>query len=64
MKTEVGKHASIFGSSSTIKKFSLKYPSFIRTLVKNWKNKFNGHRDSDVPLKKVGRSNILDDHRN
>ena len=64
VKREVGKYASIFGTSSAIKKFSLKYPkhSFIRTSVNNWKNKFKEGRDGDVVLKKVGRPNILDDH--
>ena len=64
MKREVGKHASIFGTSFATKKFLLKYPkhSFIRTSVNNWKNKFKRSRDGDVVLKKVGRTNILDDH--
>ena len=64
VKREFGRYASIFGTSSAIKKFSLKYlkHSFIRTSVNNWKNKFKGSHDGDVALKKVGRPNILDDH--
>ena len=63
VKREVGQYALTCGTSSAIKKFSLKYPkyNFIRTSVNNWKNKFKWGRDVAV-LKKVGRPNILDDH--
>ena len=41
VKREVGNHALTFGTSSAIKKFSVKYPkfTFIRTSVNNSKNK-------------------------
>ena len=41
VKREVGNHVLTFGTSSVIKKYSVKYPkfTFIRTSVKNWKNK-------------------------
>ena len=54
----------VFGTSSVINKFSLKYPkhSLIRTSVNNCKNKFKRDCDGDVVLKKVGRPNVLDDH--
>ena len=44
VKIEVGKHASIFETFSTIKRFSLKYPKhrFIRTSVNDWNSKVNG----------------------
>ena len=64
MEREVGKNASIFGTSSASKKFSLKYPnhSFIRTSMNTWKSKFKGDCDGDVVLKKVRTLNILDNH--
>ena len=52
-----------FGTSSAIKKFSVKYPkfTFIRTSVNNWKNKCKTGGDNFV-FKKVGRPNLLDDN--
>ena len=63
VKREVGNHALIFGTSSAIKKFSVKYPkfTFIRTSVNNWKNKCKTGGDNFV-FKKVRRPNLLDDN--
>ena len=63
VKREVGNHALTFGTSSAIKKFSVKYPQFrfIRTSVNNWKNKCKTGGDTLV-FKKVGRPNLLDDN--
>ena len=61
VKREVGNHALTFGTSSAIKKFSVKYPkfTFIRTSVNNWKNKCKT-RGYNFVFKKVGQ-NLLDD---
>ena len=63
VKREVGNHALTFGTSSAIKKISVKYPKFrfIRTSVNNWKNKCKTGDDTFV-FKKVGRPNLLDDN--
>ena len=63
VKREAGNHALTFGTSSFIKKFSVKYPkfTFIRTSVTNWKNKCKTRGDHFV-FKKVGRPNLLDDN--
>ena len=63
VKREVGNHALTFGTSSAIKKFSVKYPKnrIIRTSVNNWKNKCKTRGDTFV-FKKVGRPNLLDDN--
>ena len=63
VKSKVGNHALIFGTSSAIKIFSLKYPkfTFIRTSVINWKNRYNTGGENFV-FKKVGRPNLLDDN--
>ena len=60
VRRQVGKYVFIFETSSTIGKFSLKYPKYCltRTSVNNWKNKFKAGSD-DVVLKQVGRPNIL-----
>ena len=53
VKREVGNHALTFGTSSAIKKYSVKYPkfTFIRSSVNNWKNKCETAGDNIV-LKK------------
>ena len=63
VKREVGNHALTFGTSSAIKKFSVKYLKFrfIRTSVNNWKNKCKTGGDTFV-FKKAGRPNLLDDN--
>ena len=63
VKREVGNHALTFGTSSAIKKCSVKYPKFrfIRTSVNNWKNKCKTGGDTFV-FKKVRRPNLLDDN--
>ena len=62
VKREDGNHSLTFGTSSAIKKFSVKYPkfTFIRTSVNNWTNKCETGGDNFV-FKKVGRPNLLDD---
>ena len=63
VKRGVGNHVLRFGTSSAIKKFSVKYPkfTFIRTLLNNWKNKCKAGGENFV-FKKVRRPNILDDN--
>ena len=63
VKRGVGNHVLRFGTSSAIKKFSVKYPkfTFIRTLLNNWKNKCKAGGENFV-FKKVGRPNLLDDN--
>lgn len=60
MRREVGKYVFIFGTSSTIRKFSMKCQKHcvLRT-VNNWNNKFKA--GSNAVLKQTDRPNVLND---